>query len=885
MRRASLALMVCTVVSCQEVPDESNMVLLQPYLNKKALGDGVEAYNVGGTLLVPLGEICRLLAFGIRVNADRTAATGFFINPKRLFSLDLNKGSVEVEGRRAPMPKVARMPLDIYVDAKALGDWFPVEVAADLPDSALLLQSKEKLPIQELWDQQNKYGNKPLALYGEDEETTHGEYHPTPYSFLDMPMVDLNLGLGCSSRPSSLTNAENATLGGDLFWMSSDIFANRDTHGSWDNSRATLFREDPYGHILGPLHAKRIEIGDLFTSPAMDLVGSLPQGRGFDLDNFPVAYRTRFASKTFRGSLASGWAVEMFQNGSLVGFQQSRPDGLYEFKDVPLRFGLNTFRLVFHGPLGERLDRSYRLDIAQAQPPPGTFYYGIAGVRPTRATPVLNPASGAPPDDSRPSYMVQASYGLSRTLSVQGGFTELQLQDGPHRYGSLGLRGVWSFLALQLTAAQDNGPQDRPGRACEAILNTGYGYSTLTLRRDEFKNNFQRSSFDSTGLGATGYVLKNATGVDFNWSAAVFKVPLSLSAQLARESYVGGASGTRERFLLSTQAGRVMLSNTLSMTRLPGTTTPMQGTLTATTYADRWSWNASLVYTRTVLNGWGLLAQYNTASSWQYQGAVRGPIGSPGTLGYPGPVQVSAGVSRMTGRFGLGFNVQESSSAYSANLQLQISLGREPRTGKWAADAQSLSGSGAVSAIAFIDSNGDGRFDKGEPLVEGAKFKLGDAEALNQISDPAVAFITRLSRSQAVDVSLDESSLEDPAQKAVVKTMTILPRLGKVAQLEFAITTVGEINGSTRLLRDGKRSELGGLEVELVDSTGTRVRVVRSSYDGFYEFMDLPYGDYLLRVTPAEVARLDILPVERKVQIRAGHNFLDGIDLTIEAAK
>ena len=170
-------------------------------------------------------------------------------------------------------------------------------------------------------------------------------------------------------------------LGGDLLWMSSDIYLDR-SEGSWGNSRGTLFRESPKGGLLGPLNARRVELGDLYTVPTMDLVGALPQGRGLNISNYPVNDSVRFATKTFRGPLPVGWSVEFFQNGSLVGYQPPTGTGVYLFQDVPLRFGINLFQLVFHGPLGEVREEKYRLDISQDQPAPGAFYYGVAGVQP-----------------------------------------------------------------------------------------------------------------------------------------------------------------------------------------------------------------------------------------------------------------------------------------------------------------------------------------------------------------------------------------------------------------------------------------------------------------------------------------------------------------------
>lgn len=874
----------CIVVAAQEIPTEDDLVLLQPYLERVPLGDGIEAFAAHGTVLVPLGEICRLLAFGIQVDPERTHASGYFISPKRSFSLDLDRGLVEVAGRPASLGRAVRMPRDLYVDVESLAAWFPLEVKVYLKESIVMFTPRERLPIQDTWARDAAYGRNPISRYGV-AEPSQGPVRPVPFDFFDLPAVDLNLGLTQSQDPARTQGSGTATLGGDLLWMSSDLFLCRDTTGSWGNSRYSLFREDPEGRLLGPMKARRLVLGDLLTSPAMDLVGALPQGRGVSLDNFPVTYRTRFSSQTFRGQLAEGWSVELFQNDALIAFQRSRADGLYDFPDVPLRFGVNEFRLVFHGPLGENRVQSYRLDIAQNQVPPGTFYYGIAGVRPTQkdlGLADISTVAGAPPPEPRQAYLAQGEYGLSKTFSILAGSSGLQLQDGGHHYETIGGKGVWSFLAAQVTAAQDHGPDATLGRALEGIVSTGLGYSSLTVRRDQFSGGFQRSIYDSTELGAFAEKVKNATGVNLNLSGKLFGSPSSVAAELDQEGYQDGRHGVRERGLLATQIGSVNYTNMLNRLSLPDQSLPMQGIFTATSFIQAWGGTGTLWYTRAQPTGWGLQAQYYGTGGWQYQAGFRSPLGPADIPGYQAAFELMAGVAKLSGHCGFSFNLQKAGSNFTAALQFQVSLGREPRTGKWSADAQSLATTGAVSAVAFMDARGDRVRQPGDANLADTRFKVGGAETSNRIEDPVVTFITKLPRSQPVALSLDETSLDDPSQQSVEKVITVVPRPGKTIQLDFPVANFGEINGTTRVQRGARHQELPGLELELLDGKGRRVKVLRSAYDGFFEFSDLPVGPYTLRVTPEETARIRIKPAQRQIQISTGHPFLDGLDLVVE---
>ena len=86
------------------------------------------------------------------------------------------------------------MSRDIYVDARSLAEWFPLEVTVDLRASALNIKAKERLPVQDLLERENLYHNEPMSSY-QEEAATQGQPHTVPYSFLDLPMVDLYLDL------------------------------------------------------------------------------------------------------------------------------------------------------------------------------------------------------------------------------------------------------------------------------------------------------------------------------------------------------------------------------------------------------------------------------------------------------------------------------------------------------------------------------------------------------------------------------------------------------------------------------------------------------------------------------------------------------------------
>lgn len=123
----AVGLVAHVVAVSQETPtrkplNENDALFLLPHLGSVPLGDGLQAFPSGTSALVPLGELCRLLALGIVVDAGRGQARGFFISPGRKFELDLTARRVQVEGRTLSFSEGQVRPFqnDLYVETTLL---------------------------------------------------------------------------------------------------------------------------------------------------------------------------------------------------------------------------------------------------------------------------------------------------------------------------------------------------------------------------------------------------------------------------------------------------------------------------------------------------------------------------------------------------------------------------------------------------------------------------------------------------------------------------------------------------------------------------------------------------------------------------------------------
>lgn len=899
-RRSALVFLIVNDVFGQSLAshalNEDEAVYLQPYLGDRALGDGVMAFPIGRSWMLPLGEMCRLLDFPIEIDVRSGVAKGLYM-AKRGFHLNLLTCVAVSNGKVSHFQpsQVSRHGFEIYIDARLLESWFPLKVLLAQRESSVYLTSLEPLPVQERLER-NKANAMMLGKSGMNTSVKPGPLYDYPYRFFSVPSGEVSgswqkSSAGAASKPQFALN-----LAGDLLWMSSQIFLTRDAAGSFDSSRVTLFRNDSDGKMLGPLHARHISLGDMQRPGSLDLVGGLPQGRGIFLDNQRLEYRTTFAAREFHGVLPAGWSVELYQNDSLVGFQHARPDGVYQMPPVQMVFGLNNFRLVFYGPYGERREETSRIDIRQDQPEPGAFYYRISALRPlVRQARSGETADGQPRLLERPMYYLHGEYGVTSLLSAQAGAIRLQYDDGTRDFGMAGLRTVLPWVSLDLIGAASKisgsvhsslgHASKSPGLAAQAIVRTGLGYSHVVASHSEY-----RRAFFSTkdNVLPSGDVLRQESAASLSSSLPFGGFSTSLGYSWQRRRYLQ-SSNVAHRFTFTQGVGRFNLSQSLGFTfdrSQRQKTHSMDLQLMASSFLGLCSLQAQIEGGKEReafrFDRWG----FNLTRHWESGIALQATVQGSTREGF-GSNNYTFSLMRQKGRMSYTMDGTYSRSGGSSiGLRAQLSFGREPRTGRWYLDAQSLSSAGSVSALAYMDDNGNARLDPGERILEEPRFLLGGTEKDEWRPDSKVVLYNGLGADQAVSIALSGASLEDASMQPALPSYTLRPRAGVVTRVDYPVTIQGEVAGTCRMKMDGKLKEIPGLLLELLDGEGKSVHSVRSAFDGFFEFCQLPLGKYTLQVPALEVERLGLQEQPRRfIEITAGRPFSEGQDLVIEYRK
>jgi hypothetical protein len=847
--------------------DEPNL-LLELRLGDAVLSDSLNAWQTGGQLLLPLGELARLLSLAITVDSGRGSASGFLLSEDRSFGLNVPGRLISVAGRSESLEahQVKVFGEDIYLASTLLSRWWPLDFELELTSLRLLVKPRERLPLQARLDRE-----RAAARAGGGPQTPADPGYPrrlVPHAWLGRPFIDQTLSLASSSDAGRRQGVNyTAYLTADVLGMEGSAYVTRSGASARTDHRLTLARTDPEGTLLGPLKARSLLMGD-FTMPSVaHVMGGGSPAPGLSVSNRPLDLPVTFDRQSLRGDLPPGWDVTLYYNDALLGYQQSRGDGRYAFDDLPLSYGRNDFLLVFNGPQGQlRTERSsFSLDQAIIQP--GQWFYTVAHQA---------------PGDTGSRSLARVDWGLPGGLVASGAWMSTpRLPSGTgaseeRSHSQIGLRMYRDAMILTSEITQGS----RAGMLGEIGLKTSLGPG-LSL---DLLHLHRRGLFDSEAYPLTGDPLQHRTKVRLlgvAGSSVGWRLPVA--AEYQRDVLRSGDHRESASARLSTSAWGAMHTASLAWQQVGArNSTPgiLNGALQSSSRLLDMGISSQMFYSlrpKASLDGVVLTADRVVNEGQRINAGLLRDLRNSSTLW-------TMGVSRRFGSFALALNGSvDQARQWTVGLQLFTALGHDPRSDRWFAESLPLAGQGGVVARAFVDRNLNGLRDPGEEAVANAAFILnsGGRHPVRTDNEGSV-LISRLPAGRYSDLALDPGTLEDPLWKPLTAGVRVLPRPGLVQMLDFPVAATADIDGTVYLWEGPTRRAVGDAVIELVDARQQVVQRVRSASDGFFTMPQVLPGDYRLRVSAEQVSKLRLQDnAERTVRIGPDSDFVNGQDLEL----
>jgi hypothetical protein len=305
--------------------DPATLLILSVEFDKLTLTDGLSAYGAPEDPLLPVGELTRLLELDVDVLPTERRIVGRIGEARQSLIVDLATNTTRLGGRAIPLTRsdVALTPAEIYIRASALQRLLPVRFEVEPESLTLKIVPTELLPIQGRLQR--------LARRREDTQdaTTKEDVFnvATPYRAFTMPAFDVALGVGVESEGSPRFPARyDIRFGMDLFYAGLQGYVGSDENGRPSSARFVFERRSLEGRLLGPLRARSITVGDVYT-PTLALGPRGVGGRGFAVSTVPLDQTNVFNRVDLRGELPLGYDVELYVNDTLRSGQNTPAKG------------------------------------------------------------------------------------------------------------------------------------------------------------------------------------------------------------------------------------------------------------------------------------------------------------------------------------------------------------------------------------------------------------------------------------------------------------------------------------------------------------------------------------------------------------------------------
>lgn len=841
-----LAICACSLSAADHPPDdtvdathrEEDMLILSVNLGTRGLHEGLVAYTDGDRVRVPLFELCRTLGIDVEGDADAGVASGWFRDEAWRFELDLSRRLLALGGRETPLDaqRIVTRDGDLYVPVEWFGAWFDLAIDVQLGSARLYLREGQRLPLEEKLARTRRW--EALTRTRDAPGERLPLFRPPPV-WIAWPAIDASVSHASEQGQASSRASVLAT--GDALFGEGRLSVDAQHGGAQPGSvdvRLLWQRRGP------PEQGRDWSAGDI-VAPGIPLLSDPTEGVGVlfgPSDEQPAndGFRTEL-----RGEALNGWDVELYRNGELVAFLTVSSDNRYRFENVALQPGTNLFRIVHHGPQGQRRERLQRIAVGEGMLVAGTHRWQAFALRPGDRlwTPTDATADARDLPDGARMFAIG-----HRHAPRTGWLLSTDLLAAPsHRRASqryLSLRnqiglGGW-LLDLQWAGDGDGGASMRGSlQVSGARDNVGLDY---TRHRD----------FDMPATSGTRDA-RPLDRLDLRWNSRLLPAlpfTLEFERQREREGSVLPRETRTARLRMSRRLGPMHVGMNGELRRETGR--PDQAGLGTLLNLHRPRFELS------AQGAWGFapeagLRSANLSLQWRIGESLRLRTQAQRSRGVTDRLDLALAWSARRWQVNLGAGIDRE-GRWRCGVNLFTSLQRTPSG--WRFDRRASTASTSAVAHAFLDVDGDGRQGPGETAVADIGFRAQTSGAVSRTDASGHALLTDLPARRPVTIRLQEQTLENPFWIATAPAQQVQASPGRITTLVFPIVPSVEIDGTVWLRRDNGRVPAKGMRLQLLAADGRQIREILSGSDGGYFIDRLPPGAYRLRIDPAQAGRL-----------------------------
>ncbi len=849
------------------LPPGENLIF-ETRLPSKVKIDGTILAEVGeDTLLFSLRDIIQTLDFPIDYNPDTQTFSGWFIRENKTFNMDVQSGIVQSDGTEYRVSDDAIITDDdILVSLSDFESWFKVHIEPNISTQTLKLDPDYPLPIMERYERRQfearNFTRKPAELpRGEDG-----------YRLFAPPLIDVNTRSIMRERADSertIDHRVNINTANEIAYGTLQTNISATDEENITNIRATYLQESAYPELLGPLKARRFELGDVL--PTRDpLTGGAGPETGFRMTNADPFVRQTLPSTQITGYIFPEWDVELYRENALIDFQTTDENGFYAFNNVPLLSDENYFRIVAYGPQGEIREETAYVPFDTNRRATDTAVYDVSVTSQNRQ--FYQKFDSKDEDKNTPHFVGFLETPLTGNAALRLGARYRQ-EDGENKaYASANVSTVYQGALLNAGVAMD----EQGEMGAQFVANRQFGRhrarADLNLATDNYTpgRNTDNVQTLSNSYTLEGPVPLLGIGVNPRYTAS-----LGYAQRSDGEDTMTGLFNynTSYRNLSYNQTFNYVDASSSATGEKINSQTSVTGTLGRSSLRGRANYE---IKPDSHLDSLAASWSYNYSNELEGQIGVNRAIES-GVNSYSAQLNWRPEYATISPRL-----TYDSEGNMEGTLNTRFGLNRVEETGDLIFSRDFISNSGAITAFVYLDKDGNKIFDGDDEPIRDATVRTPQNGGSKATDETGVAFISRLRPNLITDVYVEQNSLEDPFWIPAGEGVSVMPRTGTNVKVEIPIHIAGEMDGTVYVKRpDGTSSALRGVSLTLYDQKGEVVQTTDAGPDGFYIFSLIPPGTYSLLVDEQGIPKDITRPKPQTIEIGYDGTTIFANDITL----
>lgn len=850
-------------VNLSNLPEGEELFFRIRLSNAITLDYQLLAVNQNGQLVLSLKDFVDGVGFPIAVDAETGTAQGWYIRENRTFDLDLKSRQVVTDkGTFKISDAVQVQDGEIRVPSKELGKWFDIELKPNVSQLEFRLVSDTKLPIQEQIERRER-------TFGDDgRDVASLPLLEEEQKMIDYPFVDVTTQ-SSYRRPgdgtkSQLTSFGSVRTSGDFARGTLSTQTGFSKQDKITSVRATYKKESLDPELLGPLKARKYEIGDI--NPVdIPLNGRYTTGVGARVTNKDSLRAVTGAYTDIVGNSIPGWDVELYRQEQLLGIQTVGEDGRYRFPKVDLYGSDNNFRVVMYGTQGEVREEKIYIPVDNKRLADAGSAYDVSIVGQDTST--YSKFKPEDKDDGAPSITALYEVPVGKNSAITTGLITRQ-DDGNQKI--TGITGLSTTVAETLFNV--NGAVENTGEmAGELIARKDIGRHQIRNETRVASDKYEYETPDNDAL-----FFNPALGPRFD--REVFGNELNVNGPLALDL------GLKTHYNMTLNYGR-SAEGLSATTAAAGVNASFNPIAVNQQFIYNKADNVSEDTLNSLTNVTGRIGPNRLRLTTDYEIKPDAQLArvAANVNRYISPKmdaeldvqhlleqKYTEATARLNWDTGYG-NVSpgityNSNNDVIATLSTRFGLAKDPLGGPKIFDQQ-ISTNGGVSAFVYLDKNGNHVFDQNDEPVPEAIVKAPQNGGRETTDEKGHAYFAHMGQLRLTDVYVDPESLADPYWIPAYEGASVLPREGHITTIEFPVHMSGELDGTVYAGTADTAIPLKGISVGLYDATGKKVLSAMSEQDGYYVLSKIPPGNYFLIVDDPDFTKIAARPLPQLVRI------------------